>query len=273
MRGSADFRSRAGKPVTTFRILEQRRIGNIDVKVVEDARQMGCLIGDLIAEQISKKADTVLGLCTGETPVPVYDHLVHLYAERRLSFSRVTTFNLDEYFPMRPGDSNSYSQFMNQHLFNFIDIQQQNVYMPSGLAPNPEESAARYEELIRRAGGIDLLLAGLGHNTHIGFNEPPCDPGSRTRLVHLSDETRAINARFFQKPDDVPRSSMTMGLGTILESRSIILCAFGKGKAQAVYSTLCGPVNQMAPGSFIQRHSNALGVFDRDAASMLHGAV
>lgn len=255
--------------MTTFYVQEAGRLGNIDVKIVEDARQMGRLIGDVIAGQIAKKPDTVLGLCTGGTPVPVYDHLVHLYGERRLSFARVTTFNLDEYYPMRPGDPNSYRHFMNQHLFNFIDIPQQNIHMPSGLAPSPEDSAGRYEELIRQSGGIDLLLTGLGHNTHIGFNEPPCDPSSRTRLVSLSDETRAINARLFSSIDDVPRRSITMGLGTILEARSIILCAFGKGKAQAVHSTLCGPIDHLTPGSYIQQHTRTLGVFDREAASLL----
>lgn len=256
--------------MTSDCILKDARIGQIDVKVVEDAHQMGRVVGDLIAAQIARRPATVLGLSTGETPVPVYDRLVHLYSERKLSFSKVTTFNLDEYYPMRPEDPNSYRHFMEEHLFGLIDIQLRNTHLPNGTAPNPEESAARYEELIRAAGGIDLLLAGLGHNTHIGFNEPPCDPNSRTHLVSLSEETKTANARFFHTPEDVPKTSITMGLGTILEARSIILCASGSGKAEAVYSTLCGPVNPMKPGSFLQRHPSTLAVIDRDAASLLN---
>jgi glucosamine-6-phosphate deaminase len=249
--------------------MEAGSIGNIKIKVLEDAREMGNYVGDLIAAGIRRNPKLVLGLCTGETPVPVYDRLVHLYAERKISFLNVTTFNLDEYYPLRPGHPNSYRHFMDLHLFRYVDIDNRNIYMPSGLTDNPEASAAAYENLIRSAGGIDLLLAGLGHNAHLGFNEPPCDPGSRTRLVSLSEETRAINARFFKRPEDVPKASMTMGLGTILEAKAIILCAFGATKASAVKATLCGPISEMTPGSYIQRHVNTVGVFDRDAASLL----
>jgi len=252
-----------------FRILKSARIGQIDVTVVEDARQMGRFVAEQIAAAIRRSPATVLGLCTGGTPIPVYDHLVHLVAERRLSFAAVKTFNLDEYYPMAPADSHSYRYFMDRHLFDFVDIERRNIFLPSGTGPDPHASAARYEELIREAGGIDLQLAGLGHNTHVGFNEPPCDPTSRTRLVTLSAGTRSANARFFKSLDDVPRSSITMGLGTILEARSIILCASGRGKAEAVRTALCGPISPAAPGSYLQQHAQTLAVFDREAASLL----
>ena len=252
-----------------FQIVKTGRIGQVEVIVVEDARQMGRFAAERIAAEIRRSPAMVLGLCTGGTPIPVYDHLVHLVAERRLSFAAVKTFNLDEYFPMAPADHRSYRYFMDRHLFDFVDIERRNIFLPSGTSPDPHASAARYEELIREAGGIDLQLAGLGHNTHLGFNEPPCDPTSRTRLVTLSAGTRSANARFFKSLDDVPRTSITMGLGTILEARSIILCASGRGKAEAVRTALCGPITPAAPGSYLQQHVQTLAVFDREAASLL----
>jgi glucosamine-6-phosphate deaminase len=251
------------------RILKSGRIGNVSVTVVEDAEKMGCYVGDLIADELNRRSNLILGLCTGGTPVPVYNHLVHLFTQRTLSFAAAKTFNLDEYYPMTAADPHSYRSFMNTQLFDLIDIAPKNVHIPSGQAPDPHAEAANYESLIRQSGGIDLQLLGLGHNTHIGFNEPPSNPASRTRLVTLSEDTCAANARFFDSPADVPRQSITMGLGTILEARSIILCAFGSDKAQAVHATLCGTISESAPGSFLQQHPHTIAVLDRDAAALL----
>jgi glucosamine-6-phosphate deaminase len=252
-----------------FDVQRSGQVGNVKVNVVKDFPALGRLAGELIAAAVRKKPDLVLGLCTGSTPVPVYKHLVNLFESRRISFSRVKTFNMDEYYPMAPADPKSYRYFMDRNLFNFVDLNPQNVYLPSGLTPDPATFAARYEELILDSGGIDLMLAGLGHNTHIGFNEPPCGPESRTRLITLSQETRNMNARFFSSLEEVPTKSITMGLGTILDSKSLVLGASGLGKAEAVWRALCGPVQEEAPGSFVQRHPHVVAVLDEEAASML----
>jgi glucosamine-6-phosphate deaminase len=224
----------------------------------------------LIASAVQKKPALTLGLATGGTMVGVYKHLVRLHKEGALDFSRVVTFNLDEYLGLSAAHPQSFHHFMQEHLFAHININPRKIHIPDGtIRGNYEEYCARYEEAIRKAGGIDLQLLGIGRNGHIGFNEPTSSIGSRTRLKVLSQETLDDNSKFFSPSDESPRCAITMGIGTILEARKILLLATGASKAAAVAKSIEGPITSAVSASALQLHPDVTFIIDDAAASQL----
>jgi glucosamine-6-phosphate deaminase len=221
------------------------------------------------AELVRKKPDCVLGLATGSTPLGTYRELIRLHKEDGLDFSRVTTFNLDEYVGLSSIHPQSYRQFMQLSLFEHINIDPNRTNVPDGRALDFEMHCRQYEQRIKDAGGIDLQILGIGSDGHIAFNEPGSSLGSRTRLKTLAGETIRDNARFFGGEAKVPRLAVTMGVGTILESRRCILLAFGAHKAAAVRDTVEGPVTAQVTASALQLHREVIGIFDEAAARLL----
>jgi glucosamine-6-phosphate deaminase len=234
-------------------------------------RHVALMIESLIRQNNSAGRPTVLGLPTGSTPVGLYRELIRLHREAGLDFSRVLTFNLDEYYPMQPDDPQSYRRWMQETFFNHVNIPPQNINVPDGTI-KPEEAedyCLRYEQKIRRAGGIDLMLLGIGRTGHIGFNEPGSTRHSRTRMATLDPVTRRDAASSFFGEDNVPHQALTMGVGTILDARKIVLMAFGEHKAKIVQRAVEGPVTDSVAASFLQQHPDATFLLDRAAASEL----
>ncbi|MCY2990428.1 MAG: glucosamine-6-phosphate deaminase [Planctomycetota bacterium] len=224
---------------------------------------------ELVADLIRRKPCCVLGLATGSTPLGLYQQLVRMHREEGLDFSRVTTFNLDEYAGLGPAHPQSYRYFMQEHLFGHINIDPQRIHIPDGQAADFETSCRQYEQQIKDAGGIDLQLLGIGRDGHIAFNEPGSSLGSRTRVKTLTRETIHDNARFFGGDDQVPRLAITMGVGTILESRRCLLLVIGSSKAWTVRSTIEGPVTAQVTASALQMHQDVVVILDEEAAAWL----
>jgi glucosamine-6-phosphate deaminase len=243
--------------------------------IVDDHDDIGRLvaarIADVIRERNTAGEMAVLGLATGSTPIGVYRELIRMHAEEGLSFARVVTFNLDEYYPMSPESIHSYHRFMWENLFSCIDIRPENVHIPPGNIPREAiaTETARYEEAIRAAGGIDLQILGIGKTGHIGFNEPGSGIDSRTRLVTLDMVTRKDAAADFFGEDNVPREAITMGIATILEAREILILATGEHKADVVRRAVEGEIDHEVPATFLQRHPNTTFYIDRAAAADL----
>ena len=219
----------------------------------------------MLARLIREKPAATLGLATGGTMEPLYRELVAM----KLDWSRLTTFNLDEYVGLAPGHSQSYHTFMRDNLFAHVNIPKQNVNIPDGLTKNIPKFCATYEKRIQAAGGIDLQMLGIGTNGHIGFNEPLSSLASRTRIKTLSPKTRQDNARFFRPGEEAPSHCITMGIGTILESKHCLLLAFGKHKARIIAQAVEGPVTSMNPASALQLHPKVTVCLDAAAASEL----
>lgn len=232
-------------------------------------RELAAEIAQLIRERAAAGKTAVLGLATGGTPIPFYQELIRLHREEGLSFKNVVTFNLDEYLGLERDHKESYWTFMHQNLFNHIDVGQ--VNLPSGTVADADIDAhcAAYEKAIADAGGLDFQLLGIGRTGHIGFNEPGSEKDSRTRRVHLDEITRQDAAPAFGGIDNVPTHAITMGCGTILEARRIVLLAWGEKKADIVKEALTGPVNDVVSASYLQEHPNAVFYLDRGAASAL----
>lgn len=230
-------------------------------------------VADLIAALVHDQPNCTLGLATGGTPVEVYQDLRRRHRADLLSFQNVTTYNLDEYLGLPVGHSQSYRAFMNEQLFDHIDIDLTRTHLPDVQRicgdVTAERVAADYESEIVGCGGIDLQLLGIGANGHIGFNEPGSTRDSVTRVVGLAESTIQANARFFDDPKNVPRRAITMGIRTILRAKRIVLLATGQSKAAAVARTICGPISPDNPASFLQTHSDALIVCDSAAASAI----
>lgn len=220
----------------------------------------------LIADQIKTKPACVLGLATGSTPIGTYEELVEMCKRGEISFADVQTFNLDEYAGLDDNNDQSYRYFMNQHLFNHIDIDIKNTHVPSGISDDAEKMCQKYEDDIDAAGGIDLQLLGLGHNGHIGFNEPCDDFPAKTHCVKLTQSTIQANSRLFDDISEVPTSAYTMGIGTIMKAKKILLVASGADKAQIVKKAFCGDVDPHVPASILQSHKDCTIVFDSQAA-------
>ncbi len=228
-------------------------------------------IATLIRQRAKQKRKVVLGLPTGSTPVGVYDELVRMHREEKLSFKNVITFNLDEYYPMQPGDLQSYNRFMREWLFDHIDIPKANVHIPDGTVAEDQVAnfCAAYEKAIRDAGGIDLQLMGIGRTGHIGFNEPGSSRFSRTRMIRLDKMTRLDAASDFFGEENVPRRAITMGIGSILDARRLILIAFGEHKAPVIAQAIEGAISTSVAASFLQEHADACMMLDRAAAAEL----
>ena len=239
------------------------------VIILSDPPAAAARAGRFVADLVRRKPDCVLGLATGSTPLGLYRELIRLHKDERLDFSRVTTFNLDEYVGLGATHPQSYRAFMQQNLFDHLNIDASRINIPDGRALDFELHCRQYEQKIKDAGGIDLQVLGLGSDGHIAFNEPGSSLGSRTRLKTLASETVRDNARFFGGEDKVPRLAVTMGVGTILESRRCLLLAFGAHKAIAVRETLEGPITAQVTGSALQLHREVICVLDEAAARLL----
>ena len=218
---------------------------------------------------LRRKKNAILGLATGGTPVLLYQELIRLHRAGELDFSQSSTFNLDEYMGLGPEHPASYRRFMQDHLFASIQLPAANIHIPDGLAADVPAHAAAYEKAIVDAGGIDLQLLGVGSDGHIGFNEPSSSLASRTRIKTLSERTRSDNAHFFAAGEEVPYHVITMGIGTILDAREIVLLAFGDKKADAVAALVEGPVSAMVPASALQLHPSVRVIIDEAAAGKL----
>lgn len=235
------------------------------------ARELASEVAELIRSRAAEGRDAVLGLATGNTPLPFYRELIRLHREEGLSFAHVVTFNLDEYLGLDRDHPESYWTFMHRNLFDHLDILPENINLPSGTVPADEVDAhcAAYEARIREAGGLDFQLLGIGRTGHIGFNEPGSPKESRTRRIHLDPVTREDAAPSFGGLDNVPTHAITMGCGTILEARKIALLAWGERKAAIVKEAIEGPISDQVSASFLQEHGNATYYLDKGAASLL----
>ncbi len=234
-----------------------------------DYRDMSKKAANLIFSQVTLHPKSVLGLATGSTPVGLYELLGRWCREKNLDFSHATTINLDEYQGLGPTDETSYRYFMDTHLFHSINIRENRTFLPDGMSENEEEACREYERIIRSCGGIDLQLLGLGHNGHIGFNEPSgCFP-AHTHAVALSENTRLSNARFFKSPEDVPYKAYTMGIGSIMKAKKIVLVVNGEEKAPAVRDMIRGPITPRMPASVLQLHPDVTVIADEAALSLL----
>ena len=234
-----------------------------------DYEGMSRRAANLISAEVIRQPDCVLGLATGSTPVGTYKQLAVWNQRGDFSFKEVRTVNLDEYKGLAPTHDQSYRYFMQTNLFDHIDIHFENTHVPDGLATDPDAECARYDELVRSLGYADLQLLGLGRNGHIGFNEP-CDCFVKeTHVVDLTQSTIDANARFFASADDVPKQALTMGIGTIMHARSILVVASGADKAEAVAKTVAGPVTPNVPASILQLHPNVTIIGDEAALSGL----
>ena len=226
----------------------------------------------LVADRIRRKPTLVLGLATGSTPIGLYKELIRMHKKEGIDFSKVTTFNLDEYVGLLPSHPQSYNFFMQQNLFKQINIPQHAIHVPDGMANDIDAFCDWYEQQIADAGGIDLQILGIGVNGHIAFNEPGSSLGSRTRVKTLTENTRADNARFFRKGEHVPKYAITMGVGTILDARELIILASGTAKSDAIRMAVEGPLTAQCPASVVQLHRKAYVVVDKQAAAKLTGS-
>ena len=222
--------------------------------VTKDYEDMSKKTAAIIAAQVAEKPDCVLGLATGSTPIGTYKNLVEWYENGSLDFSQVRTVNLDEYRGLPRDNDQSYYYFMHDNLFNHVNIDEANTNVPDGTNPDADAECARYEALIASYGGQDLQLLGLGHNGHIGFNEPAQEFDKTTHCVDLQESTIEANKRFFASADDVPRQAYTMGIGTIMRAKKILLVVSGEDKADIVAKAFFGPVTPEVPASILQFH-------------------
>ena len=240
----------------------------MDFIVADTYEDMSRKAADVIAGCLATKPDCVLGLATGSTPIGLYADLVQDCAEGRISFADATTFNLDEYRGLDPQHDQSYRYFMEHNLFSHVDIEAARTHVPDGACPDAEAACAAYEQSIAEAGGLGLQLLGLGHNGHIGFNEPAPDFPKYTHCVALTESTINANSRLFDSIDDVPREAYTMGIGTIMRARRILVVASGEDKAQIVHDAFFGPVTPQVPASVLQLHPDVTVIVDAKAGAL-----
>lgn len=236
--------------------------------IAEDYQDMSRKAADVIAARVAEKPNCVLGLATGSTPIGLYECLVEDCKAGKISFADVSTYNLDEYRGLAPEHDQSYRYFMKQNLFDHVDIDQSRTHVPDGICDDAEASCAAYEQAIVEAGGVDIQLLGLGHNGHIGFNEPCDEFPKATHRVELTESTIQANSRLFDSIEEVPREAYTMGIGTIMRAREILVVANGEGKAEIVKKAFFGPVTPQVPASVLQFHPNVTVIVDAEAGAL-----
>jgi glucosamine-6-phosphate deaminase len=241
----------------------------MEVIIQRDYEQMSRAAAQIVVEVLNTKPNAVLGMATGSTPLGLYQELVRLHKEEQLDFSRVTTFNLDEYVGLPVNHPQSYHYFMHEHFFRHVNIPPDSINIPSGTTSNYPAFCEWYEQRIEECGGIDLQILGIGSDGHIAFNEPTSSLSSRTRLKTLSKQTIDDNARFFEDRESVPIYAITMGVGTILDARKLVLVASGEAKAEAIAQAVEGPVTSVITASAIQLHQDATVIVDDEAAAGL----
>lgn len=233
----------------------------------KDYADMSRKAANIISAQVIMKPHCVLGLATGSTPVGAYQQLVNWYEKGDLDFSEVTTVNLDEYKGISKEDPQSYYYFMNENLFDHVNINKANTFLPDGMEQDSDKACEKYNQIIRSLGGVDLQLLGLGHNGHIGFNEPNIAFEKETHCVNLTEQTIKANMRFFLSEEDVPRQAYTMGIKTIMSAKKILVVVSGSDKAEAVKKAFFGPITPAIPGSILQLHNDVVLVADEAALS------
>lgn len=235
---------------------------SIQVIKCKDYEEMSRTAAAIVAEIVKQRPDAVLGLATGSTPVGTYRELIRMYEAGELSFSRVTTVNLDEYYPISPDNDQSYRYFMNHNLFDHVDLDKAHTYVPDGNAADPEEACRRYEETLAAVGQADVQLLGIGQNGHIGFNEPADSLAVETHVTGLTESTIRANARFFASEAEVPTRALTMGIGSILRAKKILILANGAAKREAVAAMLAGGLTTACPASFLNLHPDVTLICD-----------
>lgn len=242
----------------------------MEVVIAKDYKEMSKIAANIIRDQIQRKPNSVLGLATGGTPIGTYEELVRMHKEEGLDFAKITTFNLDEYLDIPDNHPERYLNFMKANLFDKVNVRPEAIHVPTNKRKGAEEFCAWYEDEIEKAGGVDLQLLGIGPDGHIAFNEPSSSLASRTRIKTLDESTIEANARFFDNDNaKVPKFAVTMGVGTVLEAKKLLLIANKKSKAAIVKAFIEGPVTSMVTASALQLHPNAIVVLDEDAASEL----
>lgn len=219
----------------------------------------------LVASQVNMNPCSVLGLATGSTPEGMYSILINMYNNKEVDFSEVTTFNLDEYFPISKSNSQSYDFFMKKHLFSHINVPETNINIPNGEACDAEKECEEYEKKIDAFGGIDLQILGIGQNGHIGFNEPDEFLFSNTHKTDLTESTISANSRFFASADEVPKNALTMGMATILKAKKIVLLASGKSKHDAISKLVSGKITTSCPATMLNMHRDLVVICDKEA--------
>ena len=239
------------------------------VVITKDYTEMCKLASRIFAAEITLKPDCVLGLATGSTPVGMYKELVEMYNEHRVDFSQVKTVNLDEYAGLSGDNDQSYRYFMNHNLFDHININKENTNVPNGTAADLEAECERYEQVVASMGGVYVQLLGICNNGHIAFNEPCEEFPEKTHVVNLTQNTIEANARFFASMDDVPKKALTMGIGTIMKAKKIVLLANGAKKAQTIYDTVYGPITPKVPASILRLHPDVTIFVDEEAGALL----
>lgn len=240
----------------------------MDIRIFETSEELDLYAAEIFRKLINEKPNAVLGLATGSTPVGIYAKMVEDYKNNKVSFSGVTTYNLDEYVGLTPDNDQSYAYYMNQNLFSHVDIPAIKTNLPDGMAEDPQEECRRYEAMINEH-PADIQLLGLGHNGHIAFNEPDEHLSAGTHVVKLKEETLEANARFFASIDEVPKEAYTMGIGSILKANTILLVVRGSDKAHIVKEALTGPITTKVPASLLQTHPRVTVLLDREAGRML----
>ena len=224
----------------------------------------------IIADEIKGNPECVLGLATGSSPIGLYEYLVKWHNEGKLDFSAIKTVNLDEYKGLPADHEQSYAYFMNHHLFDKVNIKKENTHLPDGMESDSRKACREYDAIIKSLGGVDLQLLGLGHDGHIGFNEPNNKFDTTTHCVDLAPMTIEANKRFFASKDDVPRQAYTMGTGTICDAKTVVMVVSGKDKAKIVKEAFFGPITPWVPASILQKHPNFILVADEDALSLIY---
>lgn len=237
--------------------------------ICDNYDEMSRRAAEMVIAEVAQKPDSVLGLATGSTPVGMYKILIEAYKQGKVDFSRVVTFNLDEYYQIRRDNPNSFWQTMRRNLFSGVNFLEENINILNCEGDDFETFCEEYEQKIKEVGGIDLQILGIGHNAHLGFNEPGSSFSSRTRKVALAASTIEANSRHFKKREEVPREALTMGLGTIMEARKIILLANGAGKAEAVAGAVAGEVSIEVPASILQRHQEVTFILEKEAGNSI----
>jgi glucosamine-6-phosphate deaminase len=239
----------------------------MQIIIAENYDEVSFCAAEMVREQISEKAETVLGLATGSTPIGMYKELVRMYGAGEVDFSRVVSFNLDEYFPIKKENAQSYAHFMETNFFGHVNLKES--FIPNGEAEDFAAECAAYDEKIAAHGGVDLQILGIGNNGHIGFNEPGDAFIANTHHVALDESTIKANARFFENESDVPRHSLTMGIRTIFSAKKILLLASGAAKADAIFQTVNGPITPKNPASVLQLHADVTIITDKEAGEKL----
>lgn len=239
------------------------------VIIAENYEDVSRISAEIIAELVNSKPDCILGLATGSTPIGTYQKLIEYNKKKEVDFSKVTTFNLDEYLGLNGNHPQSYRYFMDNNLFNHININKARTFVPNGVAADIQRECEEYDMHIKEAGGIDLQVLGIGNNGHIGFNEPSDSLNIGTHVTELTPNTIEVNSRFFNNIDEVPTKAITMGLGSIMKSKHILLLASGSAKADIIAKLIDGKIDTLIPASLLQVHQNVTVVVDKAAGALL----